>query len=79
MTRAVPPTRVPRDIRHAVMLRRRQQLNVLTPLGRVLTLLLLLLIRREVEVPELNVAFLGGFKGGEDDLTTAWGPEDSVA
>jgi hypothetical protein len=78
MTRAVPPARVPSNVGHAVVLGRSEELNVLTPLCRVLGLLGRL-VGREVEVPEFNVALLGRLESGEDDLATSGRPKDPVA
>jgi len=57
------------------VLRGSEKLNVESPLS--VGLLGDLLVGGEVEIPELDVA-LGGFEGGENDLSTSRRPEDSV-
>lgn len=68
---------VPLDVVHAIVLGRGKQLDV-----QALAALLLVgrgrIVRRKVEVPELDVTLGRGLERGEDDLPTPRGPDDAV-
>lgn len=65
----IPPTRIPSQIRHSVMLIRRQQLHARSRIGIVL-LARGRVVEREVDVPEFNVVLDGRTDGGEGDEAT---------